>query len=60
MNELKELEKYLETAIDDCERNYDYFKLETDNREAEITALAQQLAYEAILRKVKTMMKGGE
>ncbi|HIS35837.1 TPA: hypothetical protein IAC10_04310 [Candidatus Scatousia excrementigallinarum] len=47
MNELKELENYLETIIDDCE-------------EAQSTALAQQLAYEAILRKVKFMMKEGE
>ena len=57
MNELKKLEKYLETAIDDCERNYEYFDLETDNKEAKLSALAQKLAYDAILRKVKIMMK---
>lgn len=44
---------YIETAYNDAEESYNYFE-DNGNKEAKLQALAQMLAYDNILRYVKS------
>lgn len=55
MNDLVELKVWLEQNIDDQDAKYD-FANDNGYKDVRITALAQKLAYEAVLRKVKSLL----
>ena len=52
MNDLMELKAWLEQNIDDQDAKYQ-FADDNEYKDIRMTALAQKLAYEAVLRKVK-------
>lgn len=55
MNDLVELKNWLEQNIDDQDAKYQ-FADDNYDKEMRLTALAQKLAYEAMLRKVNCLI----
>lgn len=55
MNDLMKLKIWLEQNIDDEKAKYQ-FADDNDYKDVKMTALAQKLAYEAMLRKVKSLL----
>lgn len=55
MNDLMELKVWLEQNIDDQDAKYQ-FADDNGYKDIRMTALAQKLAYEAVLRKVKFLL----
>lgn len=55
MNDLMELKVWLEQNIDDQDAKYQ-FADDNGYKDIRMAALAQKLAYEAILRKVKFLL----
>lgn len=55
MNDLMQLKVWLEQNIDDQDAKYQ-FADDNYDKDMRMTALAQRLAYEAMLRKVKSLL----
>lgn len=55
MNDLMKLKIWLEQNIDDEKAKYQ-FADDNGYKDVKMTALAQKLAYEAMLRKVKSLL----
>lgn len=55
MNDLMELKVWLERNIDDQDAKHQ-FADDNGYKDIRMTALAQKLAYEAMLRKVKSLL----